>query len=384
MNFDLTEEQQLLKDSVSRLTADRYGFENRMAFQASADGWSRDLWRQYAEIGLLGAAFPEADGGFGGGPVETMLIMEAFGRALALEPYLATVVLAGGLIRRAGDDKQREALVAPIAAGEMLLAFAHAERQAGHDLFDIAATARRDGAGFVLNGEKGLVLHGDCADKLIVSARSAGGRRDKGGIGLFLVDAKAAGVARRGYPTQDGLRAAEVTLTDVRVAAQDALGDPEGGYRLIERVVDEAIAALGAEAVGAMSEALAMTVDYLKTRKQFGVPIGSFQALQHRAADMVVALEQARSMMMLATMMAGEENADERRNAISAAKVQIGRSARHVGQEAIQLHGGIGMTNEYAAGHYFKRVTMIDQLYGDADLHLSYLAAHGGLFGKVA
>jgi pimeloyl-CoA dehydrogenase small subunit len=381
MNFDLSEEQQLLKDSVTRLMADRYGFESRKGYQASGEGWSRELWRQYAEIGLLGVPFSEADGGFGGGPVETMLVMEAFGRALALEPYLATVVLAGGLIRRGGSEAQRAALIPAIASGETLVSFAHAERESGHDLFDVGAVARKDGAGYVLNGAKGLALHGDSADKLIVSARSAGGRRDPRGIGLFLVDAAAEGVARRGYPTQDGLRAAEITLTDVRVAADDAIGDPEGAYPLIERVVDEAIAALSAEAVGAMSEALEMTVDYLKTRKQFGVPIGSFQALQHRASDMVVALEQARSMMMLATMMAGEENAAERRKAISAAKVQIGRSARFIGQQAIQLHGGIGMTIEYKLGHLFKRLTMIDIMFGDADYHLEKLSRGDGLMG---
>jgi pimeloyl-CoA dehydrogenase small subunit len=381
MNFDLTEEQQLLKDSVTRLLADRYGFEARKGFQATPEGWSRDLWRQYGEIGLLGVAFAEADGGFGGGPVETMLIMEAFGRALTLEPYLATVVLAGGLIRRAGNAEQRAALIPAIASGELLLAFAHAERQSGHDLFDVGASAREDGGSFVLNGEKGLVLHGDCADKLIVSARRAGARRDRSGIGLFLVDAKADGVARRGYRTQDGQRAAEVTLTNVRVAAKDVLAGDEDPFPLIERVVDEAIAATSAEAVGAMSEALEMTVDYLKTRKQFGVPIGSFQALQHRASDMVVAMEQARSMMMLATMMAGEENAAERRKAISAAKVQIGRSIRFIGQQAIQLHGGIGMTMEYKLGHVFKRLTMIDILFGDADYHLERLSRGDGLIG---
>jgi pimeloyl-CoA dehydrogenase small subunit len=381
MNFDLTEEQRLLEDSVTRLLADRYGFESRKAFQARPEGWSRDLWRQYAELGLLGVAFPEADGGFGGGPVETMLIMEAFGRALALEPYLATVVLAGGLIRRGADPERRAALIAQIASGELLLGFAHAERQSGHDLFDVGAAARKDGAALVLNGEKGLVLHGDAADQLIVSARSAGGRRDAAGIGLFLVDAKAQGVSRRGYATQDGMRAAEVTLANVRVEPQDVLGDPEGAYPVIERVVDEAIAALCAETVGAMSEALDMTVDYLKTRKQFGVTIGSFQALQHRASDMVVALEQARSMMMLATMMAGEENASERRKAISAAKTQIGRSARFIGQQAIQLHGGIGMTMEYKLGHLFKRLSMIDIAFGDADYHLERLSRSDGLIG---
>jgi pimeloyl-CoA dehydrogenase small subunit len=381
MNFDLSEEQQLLKDSVERLLADRYGFENRKTFQKTPEGWSRDLWRQYAELGLLGVAFAEADGGFGGGPVETMLIEEAFGKALTLEPYLATIVLGGGLIRRGGDTEQRAALVAPVAAGEMLLAFAHAERQSGHDLFDVGASARKDGAAFVLSGEKGLVLHGDVADKLIVSARSAGGRRDRGGIGLFLVDAGAPGVSRRGYHTQDGLRAAEITLTDVRVEPQNVLGDPEGAYPLIERVVDEAIAAISAEAVGAMSEALDMTVDYLKTRKQFGVAIGAFQALQHRASDMVVALEQARSMMMLATMMASDDNSAERRKAVSAAKVQIGRSARFIGQQSIQLHGGIGMTMEYKVSHLFKRLTMIDIAFGDADYHLERLSQSDGLIG---
>ena len=273
------------------------------------EGSSEDLWRQYAELGLLGVPFAEEDGGFGGGAVETMLIMEAFGRALALEPYLATVVLAGGLLRRGASAEQRAALVPPIASGDLRLAFAHSERQSGWDLFDVASSARKDGAGYRLNGEKGLVIHGDSAQKLIVSARSAGGRRERGGLGLFLVDASAPGVARRGYATQDGQRAAEVTLTDVRVEAHDVVGDPEGAAPAIERAVDEAIAALCAEAVGAMSEAQEITVDYLKTRKQFGVPIGSFQALQHRAADMVVALEQARSMMLLATMSAGDDDA---------------------------------------------------------------------------
>jgi alkylation response protein AidB-like acyl-CoA dehydrogenase len=282
---------------------------------------------------------------------------------------------------RGGSAEQRTALIPAIAAGELLIAFAHAERESGHDLFDVGAVARKNGESFVLNGAKGLVLHGDCAQKLIVSARSAGGRRDPAGIGLYLIDAAAEGVSRRGYPTQDGMRAAEVWLTDVGVEPQDVIGHPEGAYPLIERVVDEAIAALSAEAVGAMGEALEMTVDYLKTRKQFGVPIGSFQALQHRASDMVVALEQARSMMMLATMMAGEENVSERRKAISAAKVQIGRSARFIGQQAIQLHGGIGMTMEYKLGHLFKRLTMIDIAFGDADYHLERLSRGDGLIG---
>ena len=231
-----------------------------------------------------------------------------------------------------------------------------------------------------MTGEKTLVGQGDSADRLIVSARVAGARRDREGIGLFLVDGDAPGVTRRGYPTQDGQRAAEVVFADVRVKPHDVLGDPEGALPIIERAVSETIAALCAEAVGAMSEALAMTVDYLKTRKQFGVPIGSFQALQHRAADMTVALEQARSMMFLATMMAGEDDADERAKAISAAKTQIGRSAKFIGQQAVQMHGGIAMTYDYKVGHLFKRLTMIDAAYGDADVHVRRLAERGSLF----
>jgi alkylation response protein AidB-like acyl-CoA dehydrogenase len=227
-----------------------------------------------------------------------------------------------------------------------------------------------------------VVIHGDTADRLFVTARVSGDRRRRDGVGLFLIDPSAPGVTRRGYPTQDGLRAAELTLTNARVTADDMVSD--NALPLIEHVIDEAIAALCAEAVGAMQSMQDLTLEYLKTRKQFGRAIGSFQVLQHRSVDMLVAVEQARSMAMFAAVMAEEENPIERRRAISAAKVQIGRSGRHVGQEAIQLHGGIGMTNEYAVGHYFKRVTMIDQLYGDADTHLSYLAAHGGLFGKVA
>jgi alkylation response protein AidB-like acyl-CoA dehydrogenase len=309
--------------------------------------------------------------------------MEAFGRALALEPYFATVVLGGGFLRGGAGDAVKGELLPKIAAGEALLAFAHIERQARYDLADIATTAKKDGAGYVLDGAKSLALHGDCADRLIVSARVSGDQRSKNGIGLFLVDAKANGVSRRGYPTVDGLRAAEVTLSNVKVGADAVIGEPGNAFPLIEQVVDSAIAALSAEAVGAMSAMHEITVDYLKQRKQFGVPIGSFQVLQHRAGEMLIALEQARSMAMLATMMAEEPNAAERRKAIAAAKVQIGRSAKIVGQGAIQLHGGIGMTMEYKVGHYFKRVTMIDTMFGDADHHLAALTRMGGIIGRA-
>jgi pimeloyl-CoA dehydrogenase small subunit len=352
MDFDLTEEQRLLKDSVDRFVADRYDFESRKRFMTEPEGYSRENWRQFAELGLAAVPFAEEHGGIGGGAVETMIIMEAFGRGIVVEPYFSTVILGGGLLRHGGSDEQKAELLPQVAGGELTLAFAQVERGSRYDLFDVSTTARTDGDGWALNGEKGVVLHGDSADKLLVTARTGGSRRDRDGIGLFLVDAKTAGVSRRGYPTQDGMRAAEISLDNVRVGPECLIGDPAGALPIVERVVDEAIAALCAEGVGVMDKMRELTVDYMKTRKQFGVPIGSFQVLQHRAADMVVMIEQARSMACFATMSSTAENAGERSHAVSAAKVQIGRSGRFVGQQAIQLHGGVGVTQEYSVGHY--------------------------------
>lgn len=374
MDFELSDEQRLLKDSVNRLLSERYDFEDRRRYAQEPDGFSRKIWKQFAELGLLALPFEEKYGGIGGGPVDTMIVMEAFGRALVLEPYCATVLLAGSLLRLGGSEKQRDELLPTIANGERLLAFAHAEPQARYNLADVAATARRDGDSFVLDGAKTLVVHGDSADKFIVSARLSGARQDRTGIGLFLVDAAANGLARRGYATIDGQRAAEVALSGVRVSAGAAIGEPANALPLIERVTDLAIAAQCAEAVGALAEIQDITVDYLKTRKQFGVPLGNFQVLQHRATDMLIALEQARSMAMLAAMTADDENADERGKAISAAKIQICNSSRVVGHQAIQLHGAIGMTMEYKVGHYFKRITAIQAMFGDATHHLTLLA----------
>lgn len=379
MDFDFSEEQRMLKDSVDRLVTGKYDFDARKQHARGEHGFSEDIWKQYAELGLLALPFAESDGGFGGGAVETMLVMESLGRALALEPYVATVVLSGGLLRHAASPEQRADLVPQIASGELKLAFAHAERHARYNLAHVETRARKEGDSYVLDGEKSLVLNGDAADMLIVSARVKGTNRDRDGVALFLIDARAHGVSRRGYATQDGARAAEIALTNVRVPADAALGEPGKALPAIERVVDEAIAALCAEAVGCMDVMHKDTVEYLKTRKQFGVTIGSFQALQHRAAEMFVALEQARSITMYATMMAGENDATERGRAMSAAKAQVGRSIRFVGQQAIQLHGGVGMTYELKVGHYFKRTTMIDMMFGDADHHLTRLAAMGGL-----
>jgi pimeloyl-CoA dehydrogenase small subunit len=384
MDFDLSDEQRLLKDQVTGLIEKEYAFEQRKAYAREPLGYSQARWAQFAELGLLALPFAEVQGGIGGTPVETMIVMEAFGRGLVLEPYLATVVLGGGLLRFAGSAAQVDAMVPAIAGGTLRLAFAHTERQSRYDVADIAVTAKPEpGGGFVLSGQKGVVLHGDSADRLIVSARSAGGQRERDGISLFLVDPKADGVAVQGYPTIDGLRAAEIALRDVRLGPDALLGPRDHALPLIERAVDLAIAALAAEAVGAMSVMHELTVEYLKTRKQFGVAIGSFQALQHRAVDMLVALEQARSMAMLATMMAEALDTAERRRSIAAAKVQIGLSGRFVGQQAIQLHGGIGMTDEYKVGSYFKRVTMIDTLFGDADHHLAAVADAGGLIDAI-
>ena len=383
MDFDLSEEQSILKDALDRLLADRYGFEERRRHMASPEGWSPEMWSRYAEMGLMALPFAEEDGGLGGTPVEIMIVMEALGRALALEPYLPTVVLGGSFLRFGGSDDQRAELIPAVAEGALRLAFAQVERNSRHDLHHVETVAARDGAGFRISGRKSVVLHGDSAEKLFVTARTAGGARDEGGIGVFLVDAAADGVSVRGYPTQDGTRAAEVTFENVAIGSEDVFGDPEDGLRLVRRVVDAGIAALCAEAVGAMTAMHALTVDYLKVRKQFGVPIGQFQVLQHKAVDMFVAIEQARSMALYATMMADSDDEAERGRAMHAAKAGIGRGGRLVGENAIQLHGGVGMTMEYAVGHYFKRVTMIDATFGDADHHLRALAARGGLFAAA-
>src|SRR6266567_2757716 len=323
MDFDLTEEQRLLKDSIDGLLTDSYDFESRKKYMKEKGGWSKAVWGKLAEQGLLGLPFAEADGGFGGGGVETMIVMEALGKALVLEPYLATVVIGGGFLRHAGTDAQKVAHVPGIVDGSKTLAFAQLEKNSRYDLFDVATTAKKKGDGWIIDGEKFVVLNGENADAV--------------------------------------------------------LGNPEDGLALIERVVDEARVALCAEAVGLMDESLKTTVEYIKTRKQFGVAIGSFQSLQHRASDMFVAAEQARSMSMFATMAGDFEDAKERANAIAAAKVQIGKSLKFVGQQAIQLHGGIGMTMEAKIGHYFKRLTMIENTFGDTDYHLNRVTEAGGL-----
>jgi len=375
VDFDYSEEQRLLDETVRRLVKDEYEFADRKKYIAEPHGYSAALWAKYAEIGLLGLPFAEEHGGFGGGGIETMIVMEAFGRGLALEPYLATVVLGGGLVTLAGSDAQKSDILPEVAAGTLMVAFAHSERRARYDLAHVETAAKASGAGFVLDGHKTMVLHGGAAHKYIVSARTAGATIDPNGISLFIVDREAKGVAVRDYQTVDGQRAADVTLTGVSVGGDALLGPRDGALPIISRVTDRAVAALCAEAVGIMETLNAMTLDYIKTRKQFGVAIGSFQVLQHRMVDMVIALEQAKSMEILAAMSVDSADANERARAVSAAKVQSGLSGRLVGQQAIQLHGGIGMTDEYAAGHYFKRLSSIEHTFGDTDFHLDRFPA---------
>jgi pimeloyl-CoA dehydrogenase small subunit len=379
MDFDLSEEQRLLKESIDGFLTDCYDFESRKKYMKEKGGWSRAVWGKLAEQGLLGLPFSEADGGFGAGAVETMIVMEALGKALVLEPYLATVVIGGGFLRHGGSVAQKQAHIPGIIDGSKTLAFAQLEKNSRYDLDDVTTSAKKKGEGWLIDGEKFVVVNGENADTLIVTARTKGGRHDKSGIGVFLVPADAKGISKKGYPTQDGLHAADITFTGVEVGADAAIGDPDDGLPLIARVVDEARTAMCAEAVGAMDESLKTTVEYLKTRKQFGVAIGSFQSLQHRAADMFVALEQARSMSMFATMASDFEDAKERATAVAAAKVQVGKSGKFIGQQSIQLHGGIGMTMEAKIGHYFKRLTMIENSFGDSEYHLRRVSDAGGL-----
>ena len=370
MDFDFTEEQTALRDSLKRFIANEYGFDKRRAFLKSSRGYNPDAWRQYAEFGVLALPFPEAFGGLNGTAVDTMIAMEALGPGLVLEPVLATVVLCGHLVRDFGGQAHKEALLPAIAGGGLRMAFAHYEPDTRYELNHVATKAKSAGKDWLLDGAKSVVLHGGVADKLVVSARTCGKDRDDAGISLFIVDRDAAGATVHDHLTQDGNRAADVVLKGVRVGAEALLGAKDQALPAIERALDYGIAALCAEAIGIMTALNAATLDYLKTRKQFGQAIGKFQALQHRMVDMTIAAEQARSMMYLAAVKADSADVFERRRAVSIAKAYIGQAARFIGQQAIQLHGGMGVTDELIVGHWFKRLTMINTLFGDADHHL--------------
>ncbi len=376
MDFSFTDEQNLLKDSVERFVQNDYGFEDRQKIVRTEQGYSADNWNTFAELGWLGVPFSEEDGGFGGQAVDMMLIMEQFGRGLIVEPYLATVILAGGALKIAGTAEQKAAYLPGIVDGSKQGALAYAEPQGRFNLADITTSASKDGDGYVLNGYKAVVLNGPAADFLVVSARTSGDQRDTDGVSLFIVDTAADGVSRRDYPTVDAFRASEVTLENVRVSADALLGGEGQGLAVLEQVIDEGIMAVGSEAVGCMEVLYKDTVEYCKTREQFGQPIGKFQVLQHRMVDMFMEHEQSKSLMFMAAMRMDEGYDDAAKKAISAFKVQVGKSGRFVGQNAVQLHGGMGMTDELNIGHYFKRLTIIDTLFGNVDYHLKRFGAH--------
>lgn len=375
MSFAVTEDQQLLADSAERFLSDTYGFDARRSIMQSEAGWSRDLWRSFAELGWLALPLPEAHGGLGGSTDDLAVLMEAFGRHLVVEPYIATVVLGAEIVAQAGSEDQKAAVLPAVASGDLLLALAHGEPTSRFDLARVAATATRDGAGWRLSGHKAVALHADAADRLIVSARTSGSGADRDGITLFLVDADASGVTRRPYPTVDGLRAAEVMFDDAAIPDDAVLGQVGGGLPVIERVVDRALVALSAEAVGAMDMTVRLTTEYLKTREQFGRPLASFQVLQHRLVEMLRAKEFAYALCHRAAGAMDTTDGAERARAAAAIKSETGKAGKLIGQEAIQLHGGMGMTDEMAVGHYFKRLTMIDMQFGNAGYHLRRFAA---------
>ena len=370
MDFSFTDEQRQLRETLARFLGQRYGFEARQKVLRSETGWRPEIWKALAEeLGILGVALPEEIGGFGGGPVDNMIVMEELGRALVVEPYLETIVIGAGLLRRAGGE-MATALIESIIGGEAITAFAWSEPGTRTDAADVSTSARRDGEGWRLSGRKAVVVGAPWATHLLVTARTGGAQRDKDGVSLFLVDPKAGGVTLRDYKTVDGRRAAEIAFDDVALGGEALLGQEGGALPQVEAVLDEARAALCAEALGVMSELQRQTVDYVGQRKQFGVPIGKFQVLQHRLVDMFMAHEQSVSMTYMATLKLAEPEA-ARMKAVSAAKAFVAKSCRFVGQNAVQTHGGIGLTDELALSHYFKRASMIEGELGSYDWHLA-------------
>ena len=364
----------MLADSVSRFIDADYDFERRQKFAASDSGYSESMWQTFAELGWTAVPFAESDGGLDGGPIELMLMMEQFGRGLVVEPYLANIVLAGGILRRIADDAQKARWMQPLIEGELQATLAFAEPQSRFDVANVITTARKDGECYLLNGKKSFVLNGDRAGLIIVPARTSGDQRDEAGISLFAVPGDTDGLSRQGYATVDGLRAAELALNDVRVTAECLLGQEDDGFATLASVVDEATLAVSAEAMGIMQKMHDKTVEYTKSRVQFGVPISSFQALQHRMVDTLMLCEQSRSLLYWSVMLADAAD-PQAKKAISALKYQVGTAGAKVAQEAVQLHGGMGVTWDLDIAHYFKRITAIDLMFGNSDHHLDRFIA---------
>jgi hypothetical protein len=375
MNFELSEEQKLVQESVARFVQDNYTLERRTEIAGREPGFSPEHWQTMAELGWLALPFDEADGGFGGNQIDVMVVMEQFGKGLVLEPYLASIVMGGGAMKRGASAALKEAILPGVMDGSRQLALAYAERQARFDLHDVTTTARPDGDEFVINGTKSMVLHGATASQVVVSARTSGGQMDENGISLFLVDIDADGVRCEGFPTVDGLRACEMTFENVRVSSERLIGSLDQGFAILQAVACDAILALGAEAVGAMEVLYKDTVAYTQEREQFGHPLSDFQVLQHRMVDMFMEYEQCKSLLYRATLEAAGGEPEEARRTVHALKHMVGKYGIFIGENAIQLHGGMGMTEELRVGHYFKRLLVIDSQFGNADYHLQQFAA---------
>ena len=369
MNFELSEEQKMIQQSVERFVQENYDLTNRVKISSEDPGYSQEYWTAMAELGWLGLAFSEEEGGFGGNQIDTLVLMEQFGKGLVLEPFLANIVLGGGAIKRGGSPVIKESVLPNLIEGNLQVTLAYAEEQSRFDIEDVATAAREDGSNFIINGKKSMVLNAESADKIVVVTRTSGSQVDEDGISLFLVDATSKGIERENFPTVDGLRASEITFTDVEVPSGNLIGEKDKGFSILQAVVNDAILALSAEAVGAMEVLYKDTVEYTQQREQFDHPLSDFQVLQHRMVDMFMEYEQCKSLLLRATMETVQDPILAQRT-VHALKHLIGKSGIFVGESAVQLHGGMGVTEELRIGHFFKRLLVIDSQFGNSDFHL--------------
>jgi len=369
MNFELSEEQKMIQQSVERFVQENYDLTNRVKISSEDPGYSKEYWGSMADLGWLGLAFDEEDGGFGGNQIDTLVLMEQFGKGLVLEPFLANIVLGGGIIKRAASSVIKESIIPSLMEGKLQITLAYAEEQSRFDIEDVATVAREEDGGFVINGKKSMVLNAESADKIIVVTRTSGSQVDENGISLFIVDASSEGVEKQNFPTVDGLRASEITFEDVKVTSEALVGEKDKGFTILQAVVNDAILALSAEAVGAMEVLYKDTVEYTQQREQFDHALSDFQVLQHRMVDMFMEYEQCKSLLFRATLETVEDP-DLAQRTIHALKHLIGKSGIFVGESAVQLHGGMGVTEELRIGHFFKRLLVIDSQFGNADFHL--------------
>ena len=369
MNFELSEEQKMIQQSVERFVQENYDLSNRISISSEDPGFSKEYWSSMAELGWLGLAFAEEEGGFGGNQIDTLVLMEQFGKGLVLEPFLANIVLGGGAIKRSNSQQLKEAIIPGLIDGSLQITLAYAEEQSRFDLNDVATSATEDGEGFILNGKKSMVLNAESADKIIVVARTSGGQTEEDGISLFILDTGSEGIVMENFPTVDGLRASEISLENVKVSKEDLVGEKDKGFDILQAVANDAILALAAEAVGAMEVLYKDTVEYTQQREQFDHALSDFQVLQHRMVDMFMEYEQCKSLLFRATMETVQDPIMAQRT-IHALKHLIGKSGIFVGENAVQLHGGMGVTEELRIGHFFKRLLVIDSQFGNADFHL--------------